>query len=453
MAMTILLVEPEGALREEVCAVLRGEGHRLWAFGNAGGAMESLNGDLPQLALLGAGPDPHMDRLLERLRQDGGRTQVVWVAAPGLDEVERLAEERHPRGLLARKGLADQVVELARRVSQTRERNRVLVVGPPMLGESPPMVAMQALIDRIAEGGAPNVLVTGESGTGKEVAARRIHALGPRAGGPFVEVDCASIPENLMESELFGHEAGAFTDAREAKTGLLELAQGGTVFLDEIGELDLGLQAKLLRVLDTRRLRRLGGRDEIPLDAHVVAATNRDLETEVHEGRFRADLFYRLDVVRVVMPPLRDRGEDVALLAARFLEDSCRRLGRPGMVFSAEAGEAMLRYPWPGNVRELRNHIERLALLAPPELKVLEDAGLAVGTPRARLRLQIDFSGGPIPWEEIERAALLEAMHAAEGNVSEAARLLHLGRGALRYRLARHGMSEGGDLEDDRQAA
>jgi transcriptional regulator with PAS, ATPase and Fis domain len=270
-----------------------------------------------------------------------------------------------------------------------------------------------------------------------------------------VEVDCASIPNNLLESELFGHESGAFTDARAAKAGLLELGQGGTAFLDEIGELDLGLQAKLLRVLDSRRLRRLGGREEIPLDVHLIAATNRDLAAEVRTGNFRADLFYRLDVVRIELPPVRERGEDAWSLAAGFLEEASRRLGRPSLVLAPVLKKELLAYPWPGNVREIRNHMERLALTTPSgaaEVQALDLPALHGGDSH----LHIDFSGGPIPWDSIERSAIEEALRYARNNVSEAARLLGLGRGALRYRMARMGLGGGADSdlpEDHRKAA
>jgi two-component system response regulator HydG len=306
-----------------------------------------------------------------------------------------------------------------------------------MLGTSVAMETVRDLLDRVAGGGAPTVLITGESGTGKEVAAQRLHARGPRAEGPFVEVDCASIPAELMEGTLFGHEPGAFTDARETRIGLLELGQGGTVFLDEIGELEAGLQAKLLRVLDSRRFRRLGGSEEIELDVHLVAATNRDLAAEVEAGAFRADLFYRLDVVRVELPPLRDRGEDVLLLARRFLGEAARRLGKEARGFAPAVEEDLLRHRWPGNVRELRNHMERLALAVDPAAGRVEDAGLEVRPPREEDRIHVDFSAGPVRFETIERHVLTEALRAAEGNVSEAARLLGLGRGALRYRLQR----------------
>jgi transcriptional regulator with PAS, ATPase and Fis domain len=210
------------------------------------------------------------------------------------------------------------------------------------------------------------------------------------------------------------------------------------VFLDEIGELDLGLQAKLLRVLDSRRLRRLGGREEIALDVHLVAATNRNLGAEVRGGHFRADLFYRLDVVRIELPPVRERGEDAWLLCHTFLEEISRRLGRPGARLAPGLKRQALEYGWPGNVREIRNHMERLVLSMPANADTIEDLQLVTGDVSHGDRFHIDFSRGPVPWESIERAAIDEAIRVAGGNVSEAARLLGLGRGALRYRMSRH---------------
>jgi two-component system, NtrC family, response regulator AtoC len=454
VSFTIVLVEPEEKLREEVREVLRQDGYRVWAFARADHAAQAIgeSDTKPSLAILSAGDDPGVDRLLETLKQSASDCQRVWIAPSGGDLVDKLAAERRPRGLLSRTDLPQEARRLAERVWRTRERGRALVQVPAMLGRSAAMVRVRDLIDRIAVGGAPTVLITGETGTGKEVTARRLHALGARGHGPFVEVDCASIPHNLLESELFGHEPGAFTDARALKVGLLELAQGGTAFLDEIGELDLGLQAKLLRVLDSRKLRRLGGREEIPLDVHLVAATNRDLTVEVRLGNFRADLFYRLDVVRIELPPLRDREDDGWVLAQDFLKEATRRLGRGALRLAPHLKREFLAYTWPGNVREVRNHMERLALVAPPGTEDVVDLDLPKLSGNAS-GLTIDFSGGPIPWDDIERQAITGALEAAHGNVSEAARLLGLGRGALRYRMARLGHQEAEEEPPHRKAA
>jgi DNA-binding NtrC family response regulator len=453
--LTILLVEPEESLRERVREALRQEGHRVWAFSTAESAAETLaeSNVEPSLAMLTSGDDPGMDHLVETLKSCSTRCQRVWIGPPGDEDVDRLVVSRRPRGLLSRSELEQEAQLLAERVWRTQERGRAMVQVPPMIGESEEVIEVRNLIDRVAVGGAITVLITGETGTGKEITARRLHALSPRGHGPFVEVDCASIPTNLLESELFGHEQGAFTDARASKVGLLELGQGGTAFLDEIGELDLGLQAKLLRVLDTRKLRRLGGRDEIPLDVHLIAATNRNLSTEIGAGTFRADLFYRLDVVRVELPPVRQRGEDAWILAHTFLEEISRRLGRPPVKLAARVKKELLSYPWPGNVREIRNHMERLVLAAPPDMTEVTDLALPLAEGTEGEGFAIDFSHGPIPWETIECSAIVAALETARGNVSEAARLLGLGRGALRYRMARYDLDPAAAPQELRKAA
>ena len=455
MSLTILLVEPEESLREKVREALREEGHRVWAFSGAESAAETLGASEvePSLALLTSGDDPGMDHLLEVLKNCSTRCQRVWIAPPGEAEVDKLVVSRQPRGLLSRTNLEHEARVLCERVWRTQERGRAMVQVPPMVGESPVLVEVRDLIDRMAVGGAPTVLITGETGTGKEVTARRLHALSPRGHGAFVEVDCAAIPANLLESELFGHEAGAFTDARASKAGLLELGQGGTAFLDEIGELDLMLQAKLLRVLDTRRLRRLGGREEIVLDVHLIAATNRDLEAEVRAGNFRADLFYRLDVLRIALPPMRQRDDDSWLLAKMFVEEAHRRLGRTPVRLSPKLKKAVIAYPWPGNVREIRNQMERLVLSTPPDVTEITDLALPNTSLGEGDRFTVDFSAGPIAWETIECSVISQALQTARGNVSEAARLLGLGRGALRYRMNRYHLELDGGQEGDLKAA
>ena len=434
MGITVLLVEPESALRDRVRADFKGTDHRLMSFSSPRDAHAELESIRPDLALLSAGNGPTWDQLETALKQHH-KCQIVWIAPEG-GELEALVEQRRPRGLATRQELPRMASHIAEQLVARRERSRALIQ-IPMLGESEVMKDITSLIDNIAHSQATSVLILGESGTGKELAARRLHAESPRAGDPFVEVDCASIPGDLMESTLFGHEPGAFTDARESQMGLLELAQDGTVFLDEIGELTLGLQSKLLRVLDSRRFRRLGAHREIHLNAQVVAATNRDLAAEVDRGTFRADLFYRLDVVRVELPPLRTRGKDILLLGHRFFSEARRRLGYSSAEFSLEVQQAFLNHDWPGNVRELKNHMERAALALPPEEEWLRDSGLDE-TAGPRGQVSVDFSRGPIAWDAIEEQILSEAMSVAQGNISEAARLLGLGRGALRYRLAKH---------------
>jgi DNA-binding NtrC family response regulator len=314
-----------------------------------------------------------------------------------------------------------------------------------LLGESPPMQELKRRVRQVAQAEPagdgelpPSVLITGETGTGKEIVARACHHEGRRRGRPFVEVNCASIPGSLLESELFGHERGAFTDARERKTGLFEAAEGGSIFLDEIGEADLAVQAKLLKVLEDRRIRRVGSTVDRRVDVRVIAATNRDLERRARDGAFRSDLLYRLRVIQLTLPPLRARGEDIALLARAFLDRAARRYGKPGLAFSAEALEKLRLYPWPGNVRELHNVLEQTVLLAAeqnvqPDDIVLPDVAPDRGS-------AAPGGGESLELVAVERDLIRQALGQCGGNVTQAARQLGISRDTLRYRMGKHGL-------------
>jgi transcriptional regulator with GAF, ATPase, and Fis domain len=284
------------------------------------------------------------------------------------------------------------------------------------------------------------VLLTGETGTGKELAARAIHAAGPRAGGPFVEINCAAIPSALLEGELFGFERGAYTDARTSKPGLFEAADGGTLLLDEIGLLDVTLQAKLLKAIEDRAVRRLGALTPRRVDVRIVAATNRNLEPAVRDGTFRADLYYRLRVLTVEMPPLRGRQGDIWLLAQRTLEQVRERYGLSEARWAPSVRDTLVAYPWPGNVRELIHVVERAALLhrgqpIGPEALGLSrsDAARPVGVTGEGV--SVDFSAGPIELESVERSLIEQALRYADWNRARAAELLGLTRETLRYRI------------------
>jgi len=313
-----------------------------------------------------------------------------------------------------------------------------------IVGQSTSLKDSIGLAQSVAESSATSVLLLGESGVGKELFARAIHGESPRAHGPFLEINCAAIPRELLESELFGHEKGAFTDATQLRVGLFEAAEHGSVFLDEIGELPLTLQAKLLKFLDSKIVRRVGGSRDIPVDVRILAATNRSLVDEVRQGRFREDLYYRLSVVPISIPPLRERSDDAALLARLFVERFGRKLGKKARL--SPAGEKEIaRYGWPGNVRELMNAIERAVLLArgeeigPDELAIpkgRDGSGNDVGL--ADLNLRIPSEG--VSLVAVEKAVIVGALARTNGNVVEAARLLHVGRGSLRCKMRRHGI-------------
>jgi DNA-binding NtrC family response regulator len=306
-----------------------------------------------------------------------------------------------------------------------------------LLGESAPVRRLRELVARVAGADAP-VLVTGETGSGKELVARAIHHQGRHRTGPFVAINCAALPEPLLESELFGHARGAFTDAREPRTGLLVQASGGTLFLDEIGDLPLPLQPKLLRALEERRVRPLGASQEVPFAARIVTATNCELESAAEEGRFRADLMFRIDVLRVEVPPLRTRGNDVLLLAQEFTRRAAARAGRPVAGLSRGAAEKLLAYPWPGNVRELENCIERAAALTQHEQILVEDLPERIRDyRRAHVLVAGEDPSELVPMQEVERRYIARVLEAVGGNKTLAARILGFDRKTLYRKLGR----------------
>ena len=337
--------------------------------------------------------------------------------------------------------------ELSRTVETLRDQ--ALRRYEKLVGVSAAMGRVFDTLERLEKVDAPTVLITGESGTGKDLIAQAIHTRGPRKSKPYVEIDCAALPDTLIESELFGHEKGAFTDAHSQKRGLFEVAKGGVVFLDEIGEMPLLTQAKLLRALENRRFRRVGGTVDLPLDAAVVAATNRDLQKEVKAGRFREDLFFRLHVVPIDVSPLRQRREDIAPLVAHMLERTARDLGRPIPEITQDALKALEGYQWPGNAREVRNIIERLLILRagdtpiravelPIEVRLPTSPGTGTGCPYVLPEEGVDL-------EAVERGLIDQAMARCRGNQTQAARLLGITRYALRYRLEKHSLGSKGE--------
>jgi two-component system response regulator HydG len=308
-----------------------------------------------------------------------------------------------------------------------------------ILGESPAMRRVFALLDRVAESDT-TTLITGESGTGKELVARAIHDRSRRRAGPFVAINCAAMAETILDSELFGHVRGAFTDAHAPRRGLFVQATGGTIFLDEIGDMPLTLQVKLLRTLQERTVRPVGADAEIGIDVRVVAATNRDLETAIEDRRFREDLFYRLNVIHVDLPPLRARGGDVLLLAHAFVAAFARKASKKVEGLSPEVAERLLSYPWPGNVRELQNSMERAVALTRHETVMPEDLPEKVRDfKRSHVLLAADDPAELVALEEVERRYILRVMEAVGGNKTEAARILGLDRKTLYRKLDKYG--------------
>lgn len=311
--------------------------------------------------------------------------------------------------------------------------------GDDILGKSPAVLEMRAMLERVSSSEA-TVLITGETGTGKEVAARALHNHGRRRSGPFVAVNCSALPEALLESELFGHVRGAFTDARSNRPGMFLEADRGTLFLDEIGEMPPAVQAKLLRALEERRVRPVGGDGEVPFDARIVAATNRDLEQAVQLGEFREDLFYRLNVVHVAIPPLRSRGSDVLVLAQHFLTQFAGQSPLEIVGLSASAAERLLAYTWPGNIRELRNAVERAVALAQFDHLRAEDLPERIRRFESRHVLVAgDDLEELVSLEEVEKRYILKVMQAAGGNKSLAAQTLRVSRRTLYRKLGEYG--------------
>jgi len=318
-----------------------------------------------------------------------------------------------------------------------------------LIGESESLRSVVAVLQQVcrrtSRGAAATILLNGETGTGKGFAAKCIHYNSVRRNQPLVEVNCSALPPTLMEAEFFGHERGAFTDAKNARPGLFEAANGGTLFLDEIGTIPIDLQAKLLTAIDEKRVRRIGARQPLPVDVQIIAATHEDLEARARQGQFRFDLFHRLNVVAVTLPALRNRGDDVTLLAESFVRSLCADYGMPPRVLTESAKAWIRRYSWPGNVRELRNRIERIVLLENDDELRGEHFGpepkpssgmFRVGTSGTELKVELPPTG--VPLEELERAVIRQALDQCGGNVSRTARFLSVSRQTLIYRMKKH---------------
>lgn len=339
--------------------------------------------------------------------------------------------------LIIRKNLA--VQDLVKEVDFLRNELNHKYNQQSIIGQSPPMQNVFAMIDRVADSNA-TVLIYGESGTGKELVARAIHLNSPRKDKPYIQLNCAAIPENLLESELFGHEKGAFTGAVARRPGRFELSHQGTLFLDEIGEISPAMQAKLLRVLQEKSFERVGGFETLKVDVRIVAATNRNLQAAIEAGTFREDLYYRLNVIPIDIPPLRERKEDISLLVKHFLKklDSKQRIRE----VTPEAMQALLNYPWPGNVRELENVIERAVIIAPGHSITIDQVPVNFSARQQERPQEIiaDIPDEGISLEEVEKLLLKKALAKAGGNQTKAAQLLKISRHTLLYRMEKYGL-------------
>ena len=453
----ILLVEDESVFAAAVAVHLGRAGHACSISGSLRHARAYLAAhaqDPPEVVLLDLRlPDGDGAELLSAICRSEPHPAVVVMTAYGdiaqavaamklgaVDYLQKPIDLDELLRVVQRAGLAPPLPRAGRVLAQAVPPGD----GVELLGKSAALAAARRHIAGIAAlGGArlPNVLILGETGTGKDVAARLIHRLGPRAARPFVHIDCASLPKDMIEAELFGHVRGAFTSAQASRAGLIEAAEDGTVFLDEIGEVPLALQAKLLNVLERRQVRRVGSSTEVPVAARFVAATNRNLYAMVAHGQFRDDLLFRLNPLTVQLPPLRECVGDAALLAAHFASAAARAHGRPVPVLTAEALAALTEYSWPGNARELKNVIERCVLLTTGPISAAALGLTPTSADRAVPRGHVPAPDGPITTlHDLERSAIETALTEARGNISKAARKLGLTRMAMRYRAEKYGL-------------
>jgi len=443
---TLLIIDDDRSMRELLEEDLGARGHRVIPAENAAAGRRALQDTEVDLVLTDLNL-PGIDgisfcRELHAARPDlpvliitafgSLETAIEALRAGAYDFVTKPVDldllAHALRRALENRRLQQQIRLLDAEVARSRPSGE-------LSGESRPMRTVRELITRVA-GIDSSVLLTGESGTGKELAARALHRLSERGSGPFVAVNCAALPEQLLESELFGHLQGAFTDARNDRRGLFLEAHGGTLLLDEIGEMPLTLQPKLLRALEERRIRPLGGSREIPIDVRLVTATHQDLERAVREGRFREDLFYRLNVISIEMPPLRNRGNDILLLAESFLHEFAARLNKPVQGLSAPVAAQLLSYAWPGNVRELRNVMERAVALTRHDHLTLEDLPPQITRPGNSAQVpELDSDAPLLTLAEVERRYIERVLGEVAGNRSVAARILGIDRKTLYRKL------------------
>ena len=470
---TVLIVDDERTLARAIRTFMAEAGYEAEVAGDAEKALELVESLRPDVVFADVRlPGMSGIDLLRRIRQFDAAIPVIIMSAHGTIEGAVEAVKlgafdylKKPVDLEELRLLADRAREnavLQQELSYYRRRAAGEDAFSDILGESP---SLKAVLDQVRQIAAldetPPVLITGETGTGKGIVARTIHKSGPRSGKAFIDVNCTALPANLMEAELFGYERGAFTDAKESKIGLFEAAEGGFLFLDEVGDLELALQGKLLRAIEERTVRRVGGLRDRKINVRILAATNRDLGKEVQLTRFRSDLYFRLAVILLHLPPLRDRGDDVILLAEHFLRRFSTKYGKPVRRIDAAARDRLLAYPWPGNVRELSHVIERAVLWSRDSILTTEHLSLtAPGEPSRATSTPERHESGPVEeaaqtetaaalaWEgadltEVERSMIERAMQEAGGNQTRAAQRLGISRDTLRYRLKKFGLQGG----------
>ncbi len=444
--MRLLIVENDADVRQSLALLLGQSGYVVETEPDATRALSRATTEDFEMILCGLKLQG-MDGLsfLRRLRAEGGSAVMIMLSEQGTEDAALAAVREGAYDYVQQPFKADEVVMTVRKAEE-RERLRrevealrsnvgISAIQELVVSQSPAMRDVLELASRVARHNTP-VLITGESGTGKEVIARAIHRMSPRNERSFTAVNCAAIPEQLLESELFGHTKGAFPGATSDHAGLFELAEGGTLFLDEVADVSSGLQAKILRVLEESQVRRLGGRDSRKIDVRVLAATGRPVEQAVERGEFRSDLYYRLNVVRLHLPPLRERPEDIPELLTHFARQMAQRLGHPVSITPA-ALAALTHHSWPGNVRELRNTVERAAVLGVGGLLDAKDFALTNGAgsgPNGSANGSLDLRAQV---EAVEREVIQRALQTSKGNRRQAANLLGISLRTLFYKLRR----------------
>jgi two-component system nitrogen regulation response regulator NtrX len=467
MSRSVLIVDDEASIRQSLSGALKDEGYRIFSAASGKEGLDSIRIEKPDVVLLDIWM-PEMDGIetLRQIKTEWPDLIVIMMSGHGNIETAVKATKLGAYDFIEKPLSLERLLVLLQNVSGVQDlarENQALrkqvQKNKWLVGESPAMQQIQDLIKRVAPT-TGSVLITGENGTGKELVAQSLHALSSRYNKPFVEVNCAAIPEELIESELFGHEKGSFTGATQLRRGKFDLAHGGTLFLDEIGDMSLKTQAKILRILQEQKFERVGGAQTISVDVRIVAATNKDLKTEIQEGNFREDLFYRLNVIPFVVPPLRDRKDDVSLLAKHFMREFCLSHGRTLRDFSPEAFQVLGAYSWPGNVRELKNLIERVVILtseaeegkmitAADLLRNLQDEIFSI---RMEEQGMVDrVSGAEVQAPEVgmnlrdarqefEKDFILKTLKQYDWNISKTAQALGIERSHLHRKIKSYGI-------------
>ncbi|HTP67000.1 MAG TPA: sigma-54 dependent transcriptional regulator [Geobacteraceae bacterium] len=448
----ILVVDDEQLIRWSIEQNLKKQGYEVLTAANGEDALKLAREEQPELMLLDIQmPGISGMEVLEKVKEFDDDIVVIMVTAHGGLETAVSAMRLGAYDYINKPFNFDEMAIVIRKALETSSLRREVAglrsehkkIGPPnIVGASKHMKNVLAMMDKVAKSEAATVLVQGESGTGKELVAKWLHYKSNRAEKPFIAINCAAVPATLLESELFGHEKGAFTDAKVTKKGLFELADGGTIFLDEIGDMEIGMQAKLLRFLEDRTFRRIGGAKIITVDIRIISATNKDLLKAIEEKSFRNDLYYRLQVIPIFLPPLRERKEDILPLANHFIENYNREFNKHVKGISGMAEKMLVDYHWPGNIRELKNVIERAIILGNEETLLLEHLPLEIiakGASSTPPITSIKLPPEGFDIEEVEKELIRQALETTEWNQSKAAKKLNLGIDAFRYRMKKFG--------------